>query len=145
MVKDAIKFLWACFYCLGKNAFLLQAIVSVANLFSPDVANIATKMKVNYCPLCIDWQAEEQTTIVRSVVELIETLDCSYDKLPPDGLDILVRTVQRIAYLLVYSIVTVLYTTVVTFNVHEHCYDSVNSASMSIIVPHFGLTYYCAN
>ena len=90
MVKDAIKFVWACFYGLGRNTFLLQAIVSVANLFSSEVATIATNMKVNYCPLCIDWQAEEQTTIVKSVVELIETLDCTHDNLPVDKLDILV-------------------------------------------------------
>ena len=90
MVKDAIKYLWACFYSLGKNTFLLQAIVSIANLFSPDVAGIASKMKVNYCPLRLDWQAEEQTTIVRSVMELFQTLDCPHSRLPQDKLDILV-------------------------------------------------------
>ncbi len=98
MVKDAIKFLWACFYNLSKNTFLLQAIVSVANLFSSEVSTIATNMKVNYCPLCIDWHAEEQTILVKSVVELIETLDCTYDTLPSDKLDILVKLLSTLIY-----------------------------------------------
>ena len=75
---------------MSENTFLLQAIVSVANLLSPEVASIASMMKVNFCPLSIDWEAEEQITIVNSVMELIETLELPYLKLPQDKLDILV-------------------------------------------------------
>ena len=90
MVKDVIKFIWTRFYWLNENVFLLQAIVSVANLFSSDVSALASLLKVNYSPLSIDWISDEQHLLVKATMELMKTLECGSFTLPTDTMDILV-------------------------------------------------------
>ena len=101
LVTEAIKFIWVHFYWKSKNRFLLQVIASVTNLISSEVGNLAIVLGANFSPLNVTVNEEEdedeKLQLVKTLMELLEALNVSYNDLPKDTLDVLVRVWKRLS------------------------------------------------
>ena len=74
---------------------MLQVIASVTNLISSEVGNLAIVLGANFSPLNVTVNEEEdedeKLQLVKTLMELLEALNVSYNDLPKDTLDVLVR------------------------------------------------------